>query len=55
MTARWQNEKEIVERIQSAKKNIEGFEIEADRAERESDFEKVAKFVELLLVSKKEE
>ncbi len=42
MTARWQNEKEIVERMQTAKEAIENFEIEADKAERESNFEKVA-------------
>ncbi len=42
MTARWQNEKEIVERMQNAKEQIETLEIEADKAERESDFEKVA-------------
>ncbi len=42
LTARWQNEKEIVERMQSAKEKIEQFESEADIAERESDFEKVA-------------
>ncbi len=43
MTARWQSEKEIVEAIQTAKKKIEEFEIEAAKAERESNFEEVAK------------
>ncbi len=42
LTARWKNEKEIVERIQTAKEKIENFEIEADKLERESNFEKVA-------------
>ncbi len=42
MTARWQNEKDIVERMQKAKELIENYEMEADKAERESDFEKVA-------------
>jgi ATP-dependent Clp protease ATP-binding subunit ClpB len=43
ITAIWQNEKEIVDRIQNIKKEIEDLEQEADRAERESDFELVAK------------
>ena len=41
--AAWQSEKEIVDNIQNIKKTIEELEIEADRAERESDFEAVAK------------
>jgi ATP-dependent Clp protease ATP-binding subunit ClpB len=43
MKARWKNEKEIIEAIQNAKKNIEELEIEAAKAERESDYETVAK------------
>ena len=41
--AAWKSEKEIVDTIQGIKKNIEEFELEADKAERESDFEAVAK------------
>ena len=42
LTAKWQNEKDIVDVIQGAKEKIENFEIAADKAERESNFEKVA-------------
>jgi len=41
--ATWKNEKEIVDTIQSIKKGIEELELEADRAERNSDYETVAK------------
>ncbi len=41
--AAWLNEKEIVDTIQNIKKEIEELEQEADKAERESDFETVAK------------
>ncbi len=41
--ASWKNEKEIVDNIQEIKKRIEELEMEADRAERKSDFETVAK------------
>ena len=40
--ARWENEKEIVEKIQSAKKEIEQLKIEAEQAERNGDFGRVA-------------
>jgi len=43
ITAAWKGEKEIVDTIQNIKKRIEELEMEADRAERESDFETVAK------------
>jgi ATP-dependent Clp protease ATP-binding subunit ClpB len=43
LTAAWKGEKEIVDTIQNIKKEIEELEHEADVAERESDFEKVAK------------
>lgn len=43
LTARWKNEKEVVDTIQSIKKQIDDLEVEADRAERESDYEKVAR------------
>ena len=42
-TAAWKNEKEIVDNIQSIKKQMEDLEYEAEKAEREGDFEKVAK------------
>ena len=41
--AGWQNEKDIVDAIQNVKKRMEELEQEAARAERESDFETVAK------------
>ncbi len=43
ITAAWMNEKEIVDTVQNIKKTIEELEQEADKAERESDFELVAK------------
>ncbi len=43
LRAGWQNEKEIVDQIQNIKKGIEQMEIEAAKAERNSDFETVAK------------
>ena len=43
LRATWQNEKEIVDTIQSIKKDIEQLEQDAERAERNSDFEAVAK------------
>jgi len=42
LKARWQGEKEIVDKIQNAKTNIEQFKLEADQAERAGDFGKVA-------------
>ena len=41
--AAWNNEKEIVDTIQHIKKTIEELEQKAERAERESDYEAVAK------------
>lgn len=43
LTAAWKSEKEIVDTIQNIKKEIEELEHEADVAERDSDYEKVAK------------
>lgn len=43
LTAAWKNEKEVVDRIQSIKKELEALEHEAEIAERDSQFEKVAK------------
>ncbi|MGB4840461.1 MAG: ATP-dependent Clp protease ATP-binding subunit, partial [Saprospiraceae bacterium] len=41
--AAWKSEKEIVDTIQNIRKQIEQLEYEAQKAERDSDFEKVAK------------
>ena len=43
LRASWKDEKDIVDRIQEIKKTIEELEQEADKAERNSDFEAVAK------------
>ncbi|MEO0787987.1 MAG: AAA family ATPase, partial [Bacteroidota bacterium] len=43
LRARWENEREVVDRVQSLKKEMEELELEADKAERNSDFETVAK------------
>jgi len=43
LNASWQNEKEIVDQIQMIKKTIEELEYEAEKAERDSDFERVAR------------
>jgi ATP-dependent Clp protease ATP-binding subunit ClpB len=42
ISARWRSEKEVVEQIQSAKTDIDTFKNEADQAERNGDFGKVA-------------
>lgn len=42
LNAQWQNEKEVVDQVQSLKKQIESYKTEAERAEREGDFGKVA-------------
>lgn len=43
LRAGWQGEKEIIDQVQSIRKQMEALETEADRAERHSDFETVAK------------
>lgn len=43
LRATWSNEKEIVDTIQGIKKTVEELEMQADRAERNSDYEMVAK------------
>jgi len=43
LKAGWNNEKEIVDTIQSIRKDIEELEIQAQRAERDSNYELVAK------------
>ena len=42
INAKWKSEKEVVDHIQAAKKAIEDFKLEAERAEREGDYGKVA-------------
>ena len=42
LNARWLNEKGAVDSIQTAKSDIEQFKLEAERAEREGDYGKVA-------------
>ncbi len=42
IAAKWQSEKEVVEQLQQTKKEIEDLKYEADRAEREGDYGKVA-------------
>lgn len=42
LNAKWQSEKEVVDNIQNLKKQIEEYKLEAERAEREGDFGKVA-------------
>ena len=43
VNAKWKNEKEIVDQIQAIKKDVEELEHQADLAERDSNFELVAK------------
>ena len=42
LNAKWKSEKEVVDAVQNIKKNIEEYKLEAERAEREGDFGKVA-------------
>lgn len=42
LNARWQSEKEVIDNVQTLKTQIEEFKLEAERAEREGDFGKVA-------------
>lgn len=42
LNAKWKSEKEVVESIQSIKTSIEEYKLEAERAEREGDYGKVA-------------
>ena len=42
LNAKWQSEKEVVDNVQNLKTQIENFKLEAERAEREGDFGKVA-------------
>jgi ATP-dependent Clp protease ATP-binding subunit ClpB len=42
LNAKWKSEKELVENVQNIKQEIENFKLEAERAEREGDYGKVA-------------
>ncbi|MGO2359034.1 ATP-dependent chaperone ClpB [Mesonia sp.] len=42
LNAQWQNEKGVVDKVQQAKSDIENFKLEAERAERDGDYGKVA-------------
>lgn len=42
LTAKWQSEKDVVEGIQKVKEQIENYKFEADQAERNGDYGKVA-------------
>lgn len=42
LNAKWQSEKDVVDQIQNGKKELEELKLEAERAEREGDYGKVA-------------
>ena len=42
INAKWKSEKEVVDNIQNIKQNIENFKIDAEKAERDGDYGKVA-------------
>jgi ATP-dependent Clp protease ATP-binding subunit ClpB len=42
LSAKWKSEKEVVDNIQNIKQDIENFKLEAEKAEREGDYGKVA-------------
>lgn len=42
LNAKWKSEKEVVDNIQNIKQDIENYKLEAERAEREGDYGKVA-------------
>ncbi|MGJ8666358.1 MAG: ATP-dependent chaperone ClpB [Patiriisocius sp.] len=42
LNAKWKSEKEVVENVQNLKTEIENYKLEAERAERDGDFGKVA-------------
>ena len=42
INAKWKSEKEVVDNIQNTKQDIENFKLEAERAEREGDYGRVA-------------
>jgi ATP-dependent Clp protease ATP-binding subunit ClpB len=42
LNAKWKSEKEVVDNIQTIKSNIEAYKLDAERAERDGDYGKVA-------------
>ncbi|MBS1932391.1 MAG: ATP-dependent chaperone ClpB [Bacteroidetes bacterium] len=42
LKAKWKQEKDLVEKVQNAKSEIENFKLQAEKAEREGDYGKVA-------------
>ncbi len=42
LKAKWKQEKELVEKVQNAKSEIESYKLQAEKAEREGDYGKVA-------------
>ncbi|WP_458626245.1 ATP-dependent chaperone ClpB [Winogradskyella sp. PC D3.3] len=42
LNAKWMSEKEVVDNVQNIKEEIENFKVEAERAERDGDYGKVA-------------
>ena len=42
INAKWKSEKEVVENVQNIKQDIENYKLEAERAERDGDYGKVA-------------
>jgi ATP-dependent Clp protease ATP-binding subunit ClpB len=44
LTAKWKEEKSIIDRIQTEKQNIENFKLQAEQSERSGDYGKVAEF-----------
>src|SRR5690606_31814937 len=44
LTAKWQEEKSLIDKIQAEKQNIENYKIQAEQAERSGYYGKVAEF-----------
>ncbi len=44
LTAKWKEEKSIIDNIQTEKQNIENYKLQAEQAERSGDYGKVAEF-----------
>ena len=53
--AKWESEKELVNKIQQNKIDIENLKFEADKAEREGDYEKVAEIRYAKITTKEQE
>ena len=53
--AKWESEKELVNKIQQNKIDVENLKFEADRAEREGDYEKVAEIRYAKITAKEQE